>query len=114
MPKQISKICLDCEKTILKNQKLLTCSQCLQFKHIKCPGRKSQNNPEAKLSANTDWKRSLCDFSFTFASCSKVEFDHIFNPSDSCFDKQDITLNAHDFNLLFINIINGNNQRWSP
>ena len=42
MPKQILKTCLDCEKIILKNQELLTCSQCLQLKHIKRTGRKAQ------------------------------------------------------------------------
>ena len=46
MPKQISNKCLDCCKIIRKNQKLLNCSQCLQFKRIKCPGRKDQNNSE--------------------------------------------------------------------
>ena len=106
MPKQISKTCLDCEKTIRKNQKSLTCSQCLQFKHVKCPGRKAQNNLQIKPTTTADWTCSFCDFSFPFASCSEVEFDDIFNPTDSCYDK---TLNAHDLNLMFNNTINSDN-----
>ena len=107
MPKQISKTCLDCEKTIRKNQKLLTCSQCLQFKHVKCPGRKAQNNLVTKPTTTADWTCSLCDFSFPLASCSEVEFDDIFNLTDSCYDK---TLNVHNLNLLFnYTIINSDN-----
>ena len=106
MPKQISKTCLDCEKTIRKNQKSLTCSQCLQFKHVKYPGRKAQNNLQTKPTTTADWTGSFCDFSFPFASCSEVEFDDIFNPTDSCYDK---TLNAHDLNLMFNNTISSDN-----
>ena len=84
MPKQISKTCLDCEKTIRKNQKSLTCSQCLQFKHVKRPGRKAYNNLETTPTTTADWTCNLCDFSFPFASCSEVEFDNIFNPIDFC------------------------------
>ena len=89
-----------------KNQKSLTCSQCLQFKHVKCPGRKAQNNLQIKPTTTADWTCSFCDFSFPFASCSEVEFDDIFNPTDSCYDK---TLNAHDLNLMFNNTINSDN-----
>ena len=55
MPKQISKTCFDCEKTIRKNQKSLTCSQCLQFKHVKCPGRKAQYYLQTKPTTTADW-----------------------------------------------------------
>ena len=106
MPKQISKTCLDCEKTITKNQKSLTCSQCVQFKHIKCPGKKAQSNLDTTSATTTDWTCSLCDFSFPFASCSEVEFDDIFNPTDSCYDK---THYAHDLNLMCNNNINSDN-----
>ena len=108
MPKQISNKCVDCGKIIRKNQKLLNCSQCLQFKRIKCPGRKDQNNPKTNSSTTTDWRCIHCDFSFPFASCSKVEFADIFNPTVPCYDKHDKTHNAHahNINLLFNNIIN--------
>ena len=89
-----------------KKQKSLTCSQCLQFKQVKCPGRKVQNNLQTKPTTTADWTCSLRDFSFPFASCSEVEFDDIFNPIDSCCDK---TPNAHDLNLMFNNTINSDN-----
>ena len=89
-----------------KNQKLLTCSQCLQFEHVKWHGRKAQNNLETKPTTTADWTCSLSDFSFSFASRFEVEFDDIFNPTDSCYDK---TLNAYDLNLLFNNTINSDN-----
>ena len=103
MPKQISSKCLDCGKIMRKNQKLLNCSQCLQFKHIKCHGKKDQNNPETNSLTTTEWKCNHCDFSFFFASCSEVDFVDVFNPYVSCYDKHDKTHNA--LNLLF-NIIN--------
>ena len=104
MPKQISKTCLGCEEN--NQKKSLTCLQCLQFKHVKCPGRKAQNNLDTAPTTTADWTSSFCDFSFSFASCSEVEFDDIFNPTDSCYDK---TRNAHDLNLMFNNTINSDN-----
>ena len=44
-----------------------------------------------------------------FSSCSEVEFDDMFNPTDSCYDKRDKTSNGHDLNLLFNNITNSDN-----
>ena len=70
------------------------------------PRQKTQNDPETKRITTADWRCSLCDLSFPLASCSEVEFNDIFNPSDSCYDK---TPHTHDLNLLFSNTTNSDN-----
>ena len=105
MPKQTDKTCCNCLKTVRKNQKSIICSQCLQIIHVKCTGKNSQTNNNGIGT----WKCNLCnDFSFSFSSCSDVEFDELYKSNQT--NSNATLLSAYELNKIFDGSFGGFNE----
>ena len=90
--KKIKK-CFACLKLVKKNQKILSCSTCLQTIHLNCIKDKYC------ITKNMQWKCTFCSFTFPFSSCSDKEFAELFD-----FGNSNLFYSAKNLNDLFKNI----------
>ena len=67
------KKCFVCLKVVKKNQKILSCSTCLQTIHLNCIKDKFS------MTKNMLWKCTFCSFTFPFSSSSDKEFAELFD-----------------------------------
>ena len=85
------KKCFVCLKVVKKNQKILSCSTCLQTIHLNCIKDKFC------ITKNMLWKCTFCSFTFPFSSCSNKEFAELFD-----FNISNLSYSANHLNNLFI------------
>ena len=90
--KKIKK-CFVCLKLVKKNQKILSCSTCLQTIYLNCIKDKYC------ITKNMQWKYTFCSFTFPFSSCSDKEFAELFD-----FGNSNLFYSAKNLNDLFKNI----------
>ena len=87
-----------CLKLVKKNQKILSCSKCLQTFHLNCIKDKYC------ITKNMQWKCTFCSFTFPFSSCSDKEFAELFDFGNSNLFYS--AKNLNDYSKTYLHIMN--------